>query len=41
MSGVEHVSEQGAADKSRPTGDEEHAVDYSRGDCITAKTVVE
>jgi hypothetical protein len=41
MSGVEHVSEQGAADESRPTGDEEHAVDYSRGDCITAKTVVE
>jgi hypothetical protein len=34
------VPEQGAADESRPTGDEEHGWDYSRGGCLVARTVV-
>jgi hypothetical protein len=40
MPGIEHVPEQGAADESRPTGDEEHGLDYSRGYCVLFKTVV-
>jgi hypothetical protein len=41
MPSVEHVSEEGASDESRPTGDEEHGWDYSRGYCLTGGTVVE
>jgi len=41
VSRVEHVTDEGAADESRPTGDEEHKMDYSRGYCLFIETVVE